>query len=138
MLPEARTLAGQPRAWPGTRARHVSTTVIREDVARGRLYLRTGNARILGPETSERYLVGTQFIELVKHGLAGTIGTTVDQLRNFGAQRAEQGHGLVVVAESGSETLRQLQNRANRRSSKNKTRIRHNYQQQSLFDSQYD
>jgi hypothetical protein len=97
-----------------------------------------GNSRIVGPETIERYLVGTQFIELVKHGLAGTVGTTVEQLRNFGAQRAQQGHGLVVVAESGSETLRQRQNRANRRSSKNKTRIRHSYQRQSLFDSQYD
>lgn len=104
------------------------------DCTRGR-----GESRILGAETIDRYLVGSQFIELVKHGLAGTVGTSgtsVEQLRDFGTQRIEQGYSLVVAAESGSETVRQRQNRANRRSSKTNTRIRNSYHQQSLFDPQ--
>ena len=34
-------------------------------------------------QTIERYLVGTQFIELVTHGLVGTVGVTVEELRSF-------------------------------------------------------
>lgn len=103
--------------------------LLANDCTRGR-----GESRILGMETVERYLVGTQFIELVRHGLAGTVGTSVKQLRDFGTQRAKQGYSLVVAAESGTETVRQRQNRTNGRGSKNKTRVRHSYRQQSLFD----
>jgi hypothetical protein len=37
------------------------------------------NGRIIGYKSVERYLVTTQFAELVQHGLAGTVGTTVDE-----------------------------------------------------------
>lgn len=57
---------------------HLPVSYIRllldDDCARGK---RAGStARILGYEQVERHLTGTQFIDLVKHGLAGTIGTT--------------------------------------------------------------
>ena len=56
--------------------------LLADDCTRG---VRDGyNSRYLGYPQVERYLVGDQFVELVKHGLAGTVGTSVEQLRNPG------------------------------------------------------
>lgn len=87
--------------------------LLEDECTRGR-----GNARVLGYENVERYLINTQFIELVKHGLAGTVGTTVEQLREFGKKQADEGYSVVMAAERGPESVGQRQRRTNRRSPK--------------------
>lgn len=97
--------------------------LLEDDCTRGR-----GSSRILGPETVDRYLVATQFIDLVRHGLVGTVGTTVKELKDFSIQRAQGGTSVVMAVERGTETARERQNRANRHSSKSKSytaRIHH-------------
>ncbi|MEV0049029.1 hypothetical protein AB0H34_00850 [Saccharopolyspora shandongensis] len=86
-----------------------------DDCTRGR-----AKSRILNPKTVERYIVAHQFTDLVKHGLVGTIGTTVEELRDFTLQRVEEGSSVVTAAERGPESDRQRQNRANRHNSKKK------------------
>lgn len=87
--------------------------LLADDSTRGR-----GNSRILGYENIERYLVNTQFIELVKHGLAGTVGVSIEQLKNFGRERVDDGYSVIVAAERSRETIRERQRRANRRGPK--------------------
>ncbi|MGP4018790.1 hypothetical protein [Saccharopolyspora sp. 5N708] len=73
------------------------------------------NGRILGYETVERYLVTTQFTELVQHGLAGTVGTTVEQLRELVVNRALEGYSVTAGIEHATETERERQNRVRAR-----------------------
>jgi hypothetical protein len=81
--------------------------------------------RVLGYGTVERHVTGAQFIQLIQHGLAGTVGTTVEQLKQFSIQRAEQDRtGVVLAAEHSSETVKQRQQRVNSRSPKKRARTR--------------
>jgi hypothetical protein len=79
---------------------------------------RDGQARLLGYDHVERYLVNDQFIELVKHGLVGTIGVNVEQLRSMVLGRAEEGYSVVVATESSPESARDRQTRNRQRGAK--------------------
>jgi hypothetical protein len=68
-------------------------------------------ARILGYGNIERHLVGQQFIELVTHGLVGTIGVTVEELRKFVRGRVTNGQSVMLGVETSSETGHQRQMR---------------------------
>ncbi|GGK54864.1 hypothetical protein [Streptomyces flaveus] len=52
--------------------------------------------RIFSYERANRYLVGSEFAELVKLRLVGTVGTSVEQLRDFGLQRAHEGYSVML------------------------------------------
>ncbi|GAA5038659.1 hypothetical protein [Actinopolymorpha pittospori] len=75
---------------------------------------------ILGYENVDRYLINTQFIELLKDGLVGTVGTSAETLRNLVTARAREHNGLVVAAERGSETAAERRKRNRSRGSKAK------------------
>ncbi|WP_156161811.1 hypothetical protein [Nocardia vulneris] len=77
--------------------------------------------RMLGYPQVPRHLVSTQFIELVQHGLAGTIGVTVEQLRAFVFERVRAGHDAVIGTERSQETPNQRQKRIRERSSKKRS-----------------
>lgn len=89
--------------------------------------------RRLGYKEVERHLVGSQFVELVKHGLAGTVGTSVDDLRTLMNNRLADRHNIMLATERSSETANQRQKRIRTRGSKARpyTHVR----QESLFDS---
>jgi hypothetical protein len=55
--------------------------------------------RRIGYGYVDRYLGNTQFTELVKNGLVGTVGTTLDDLRTLGMERAEEGMSVAVVVD---------------------------------------
>jgi hypothetical protein len=91
--------------------------------------------RILSYGRIERYLDSSRFIDLVKEGFVGTVGTSIEQLRNLGAKRAEDGYSVVVAAERSPETLRERQQRVRGRGSKRKAsseRVQHG--QPTLFE----
>ena len=75
------------------------------------------NGRMLGYDQVPRHLVNTQFIELVQHGLVGTIGVTVEQLRALVEERVQSGHDTVVGVERSRESARARQKRVRDRSS---------------------
>lgn len=95
-----------------------------DDCTRGK---RAGStARMLGYEQVERHLTGTQFIDLVKHGLAGTIG---EQLHAMVKRRVSAGHSVVMAAESSEESVRARQARTRDRGAKRRTYLHHTYKQ---------
>ncbi|WP_073743017.1 hypothetical protein [Streptomyces sp. CB02115] len=53
----------------------------------------------LGYGYVERYLGNTEFTQLVKNGLVGTVGTTLDDLRALGMERAEEGMSVSIVVD---------------------------------------
>lgn len=69
------------------------------------------SGRMLGYPQVPRHLVNTQFIELVQHGFAGTVGVTVEQLRTLVAERARAGHSMVIGAEHSRESTQERQKR---------------------------
>jgi hypothetical protein len=73
------------------------------------------DGRILGYENIERHLVGTQFIELVTHGLIGTVGVSVDELRKFVRQRVAEGQSVMLGLERSPETIRERERRLRKR-----------------------
>lgn len=82
--------------------------LLKDDCTRG---VQAGSqARLLGYEQVERYLINTQFIELVKHGLAGTVGTTAEELHSLVQDRIERGQSVVLAAERSRESVRARQN----------------------------
>ncbi|MEU5372265.1 hypothetical protein ABZ362_25380 [Streptomyces sp. NPDC005951] len=98
-----------------------------DDCTRGK---RSGSdTRILGYNQIERHLTGTQFIDLVKHGLAGTIGTTREQLYALVKQRVDDGHSVVVATESSDESVRARQTRTRDRGAKRRTYLHSTYKQ---------
>jgi len=98
-----------------------------DDCTRGK---RAGStARILGYDQVERHLTETQFIDLVKHGLAGTVGTTREQLHALVKQRVSTGHSVVMAAESSEESVRARQARTRDRGAKRRTYLHHTYKQ---------
>ncbi|MFI0791562.1 hypothetical protein ACH4OY_02490 [Micromonospora rubida] len=95
---------------------------------------RTGSqARLLGYDQVERHLVNTQFIELVKHGLTGTVGTTAAQLRELVVRRAEEGQSIVLAKESSNESNRERAKRTRSRGTKARRYAHQTYQQHPLF-----
>jgi hypothetical protein len=86
--------------------------------------------RVLGYDQVGRHLTSTQFAELVKEGLAGTVGTSIEDLRKLGRERAVEGHSVVVAVESSRESAKDRQRRVRSRGARN--RIEHIAGQQSL------
>lgn len=78
--------------------------------------------RIFSCKRVDRYLVGSEFADLVKLGLVGTVGTSVEQLRDFGLQRAREGYSVVLGFETSEETPRTRATRARSRSRSTKKR----------------
>jgi len=87
--------------------------LLKDDSTRG---TKAGSqARILGYDNVERHLVGQQFIELVTHGLVGTVGVTVEELRKFVRGRITDGQSVMLGVETSSETGHRRQTRLRRR-----------------------
>lgn len=98
-----------------------------DDCTRGK---RAGStARMLGYDQVERHLTGTQFIDLVKHGLTGTVGTTREQLHALVKQRVNAGHSVVLATESSEESVRARQARTRDRGAKRRTYLHRTYKQ---------
>lgn len=101
--------------------------LLEDDSTRGK---RTNStARILGYDQVERHLTGTQFIDLVKHGLAGTVGTTREQLYALVKQRVSVGHSVVMATESSEESVRARQTRTRDRGAKHRTYLHRTFKQ---------
>ena len=106
--------------------------LLADDCTRG---VRKGyNARYLGYRQVERHLMGNQFVELVKHGLAGTVGTSVEQLRAVVEGRLEAGHSVMTAAERSDESVKEREKRHNKRGAKPKAYKHDIFGQKSLFD----
>lgn len=90
-------------------------------------------ARLLGYDRVERHLVGAQFVELVKEGLVGTIGTTREQLWSMIKRRVSAGHNVLIAEEHSTESVRDRQNRNRTRTSKDNSYVHKVYRQESLF-----
>ncbi|MDE1675156.1 hypothetical protein [Nocardia gipuzkoensis] len=73
--------------------------------------------RLLGYPQVARYLINTQFIAMVRNGLIGTVGVTVEQLRDVVDQRVRAGHDAVVAIEDSRESAADRQKRAHGRGS---------------------
>lgn len=69
----------------------------------------------LGYGYVDRYLGNTQFTELVKNGLVGTVGTTLDDLRTLGMQRAEEGMSVAIVVDRATAPPRETVKERHRR-----------------------
>ncbi|GAA2141528.1 hypothetical protein [Actinomadura napierensis] len=69
----------------------------------------------LGYGYVDRYLGNTEFTALVKNGLVGTVGTTIDELRTLGMERADEGMSVSVVVDRATapprETVRERHKR---------------------------
>jgi hypothetical protein len=94
--------------------------------------------RLLSYKHVDRHLINTQFIELVKHGFAGTVGTTVEQLDALGRQRVEAGHSVVIAVERATETVRERERRHHRRGPKKQGRVAKPPEQDMLFAIDHD
>ncbi|PPS89356.1 hypothetical protein BZZ08_01851 [Streptomyces sp. MH60] len=103
--------------------------LLEDDCTRGKRANST--ARILGYGQVERHLTSTQFIDLVKHGLAGTVGTTREQLHALVKQRVTAGHSVVMATESSEESVRARQARIRDRGAKRRTYLHHAYKQKA-------
>ncbi|MGK5545902.1 hypothetical protein ACSNOH_14375 [Streptomyces sp. URMC 127] len=103
--------------------------LLEDDCTRGKRANST--ARILGYGQVERHLTSTQFIDLVKHGLAGTVGTTREQLHALVKQRVNAGHSVVMATESSEESVRARQARIRDRGAKRRTYLHRAYKQKA-------
>ncbi|MFD7826286.1 hypothetical protein [Kitasatospora sp. NPDC059803] len=74
--------------------------------------------RVLSYKHVNRHMINTQFIELVKHGFAGTVGTTFEQLDALGRERIKAKRSVVIAVERATETVREREQRNHRRSPK--------------------
>jgi hypothetical protein len=54
----------------------------------------------------------------VQNGLAGTVGTSIEQLRDLVRERAREGYSVVAGVEHSRESPKQRQNRARSRGRK--------------------
>ncbi|MDT0550116.1 MULTISPECIES: hypothetical protein [Streptomyces] len=61
----------------------------------------------LGYGYVDRYLGNTEFTALVKNGLVGTVGTTLDELRTLGMERAEEGMSVSIVVDRATAPPRE-------------------------------
>jgi hypothetical protein len=62
--------------------------------------------RLLSYKRVERHLIGSQFIDLVIHGLVGTTAVSREQLISITAQRVQEGNSVTVAVEHSPETPR--------------------------------
>ncbi|MFJ4774140.1 hypothetical protein ACIP88_34385 [Streptomyces uncialis] len=92
-------------------------------------------ARILGYDQVERHLTGTQFIDLVKHGLVGTVGTTREQLYALVKRRVKTGHSVVLATETSDESVRARQTRVRDRGARRRTYVHRTYKQEPIEGS---
>ncbi len=92
-----------------------------------------GQARLLGYDRVERHLVGAQFVDLVKEGLVGTVGTTREKLWSMVKRRASEGQNVLVAEENSSESARDRQERNRTRTVKDNSHVHKVYRQESLF-----
>ena len=76
----------------------------------------------LGYDTVSRYLTNTEFIDLVKTGLVGTVGTTVEALDRLVRERLEDQQSVMVAVEHSFETASQRQARQRSRGGTNPLR----------------
>ncbi len=67
--------------------------------------------RRLGYGTVSRYLSNKQFIDLAAHGLVGTIGISVSQLKRIVDGLLTEGDGIVIAADYSNETTVERQRR---------------------------
>jgi hypothetical protein len=70
----------------------------------------------LGYDTVGRYLSNQQFIDLVAHGLIGTVGVSVNQIRELVAGLLDLGGSLVIAKDASVETPAERQRRLRSRS----------------------
>lgn len=104
--------------------------LLQDECTRGRR--KDSSARILGYDQVARHLTGTQFIDLVKHGLAGTVGTTRERLNDLVRKRVGTGHSVVMAAETSGESARDRQARVRDRGAKSRAYTHHAYTQDPL------
>jgi hypothetical protein len=78
-------------------------------------------ARLLSYNRVERHLVGSQFTELVVHGLIGTVGVTRDMLTSIVSQRLADGHSVMLGVEHSRESGKQRANRVRNRGAKRRS-----------------
>ncbi|MGW5571467.1 hypothetical protein ACWEVD_09730 [Nocardia thailandica] len=87
-----------------------------ESTLSGRTRSNGAAGRVLGYGRVDRHLTSTQFIDLVKNGLVGTVGVTREQLRDLVSARLSDQHSAMVAVDSGqSAGERQKQNRSRSR-----------------------
>ncbi|MGI8335264.1 hypothetical protein ACRYCC_35390 [Actinomadura scrupuli] len=104
--------------------------LLADDCTRGP---RTGSeARILGYKQVERYLVATQFVEMVKYGLVGTVGTTAGDLRRLVERSIDGGQSTVVAVERSQESVGRRQKRTRDRGSKARHYTHQTFSQDTL------
>ncbi|WP_329139841.1 hypothetical protein [Streptomyces sp. NBC_00670] len=92
--------------------------LLNDDCTRG-----SRGGRLFSYKRVERYLVGSDFAELVKLGLVGTVGTSVEQLRDFSLERAREGYSVVLGVETSEETPRERATRVRQRSAKKRPKV---------------
>ncbi|MER7007781.1 hypothetical protein ABT297_32720 [Dactylosporangium sp. NPDC000555] len=88
------------------------------------LYLSTSYTRMLlaenltrlGYDSVERHLSNQQFIDLVAHGLIGTVGVSVEQIRDIITGLLDNGESVVIAKDVSNETLTERQRRRRSRS----------------------
>jgi len=73
----------------------------------------------------ERHLIGSQFIDLVVHGLVGTTAVSREQLLSIVAERVNEGNSVTVVVEHSRETPKERANRARSRGGNQKRSYQH-------------
>ncbi|MCA2210560.1 hypothetical protein [Nocardia rosealba] len=113
---------------------YVRLLLSHESTLSGRTHQDGIAGRLLGYKQVDRYLNNTQFIELVKNGLTGTVGVTAEQLRELVRSRLEAGNGAVVAVERGNETTRERQTRIRQRSSSSGRRNRLHHMESPMSD----
>jgi hypothetical protein len=67
--------------------------------------------RRLGYGSVGRYLSNKQFIDLTAHGLVGTVGITIDQLRNIVSGLMAGSSSVVVATDHSDESTAERQKR---------------------------
>lgn len=88
---------------------------------------RKKSSRALGYGIVDRYLVSSQFVELVKHGMVGTVGVSREDLKKVVRERKESGHSVVAAFEKSQESPGERQSRARKRSRGEETYSHHKY-----------
>lgn len=81
--------------------------------------------RLLSYRRVERHLIGSQFIDLVVHGLVGTTAVTREQLLSIVAARVNEGNSVTVAVEHSRETPKERANRARSRGGNQKRSYQH-------------
>src|SRR5215475_1093189 len=81
--------------------------------------------RLLSYKRVERHLIGSQFIDLVIHGLVGTTAVSREQLISITAQRVQEGNSVTIAVEHSPETPKERANRVRNRGGNPKRSYQH-------------